>query len=201
MAKPDPSDRPLYARIWSPRPKSIKKFCFIECGSHSIASATKRLLERRKRRGAVDPIDQSLRRDQIFAVAAGHKVPAVHHRVSSRSQADWPVTARTCLRQAGVYVGRIKGENPADVPVLQPTKFVLVIILKTAKTLGYLFLERLAIYSWTVLARGKPSSGTTADDVRWSDPSSINSFPSRQTWYVVRFTKVMLCATVQVAAS
>jgi putative ABC transport system substrate-binding protein len=80
------------------------------------------------------------RRHQVIALASRHSLPAIS---ADRSFADsgglisYGVDARAVRRQAGIYAGRIlKGEKPADLAVQQPTKFELVINLKTAKTLG-----------------------------------------------------------------
>ena len=98
--------------------------------STSLADSTRRLN---------DP-SMTAMQEHIARLAARHALPTM---AGSRAIAvagvlmSYDASLLDSFRQAGVYVGRIlKGEKPADLPVMQPTKFELVINLKTAKALG-----------------------------------------------------------------
>ena len=119
-----------------------QRILLVQAGNESdFVSAFSTLVQQRA--GALVVIDDPLLQfhgDQIVALAGHHALPAIYFfrlDTVNGGMMSYGANIDDQYRQAGTYVGRIlKGEKPADLPVGQPTKFELVINLKTAKALG-----------------------------------------------------------------
>jgi putative ABC transport system substrate-binding protein len=117
---------------------------FLYAGTRAeIDTAFAELMQRRAQALMLTPTPTLLfqsRRVQLALLAARHRIPVMYAsrvNVEAGGLMSYAADRGYQARLVGAYTGRIlKGERPADLPVLQPTKFELVINLKTAKALG-----------------------------------------------------------------
>jgi putative ABC transport system substrate-binding protein len=96
-----------------------------------------------------------LQREQLVALASRHAVPAIYpfrEFAAAGGLISYGINNIAVLGQVGMYAGRIlKGEKPADLPVQQPTKFELVINLRTVQALGLTVPQSILVRAYEVI--------------------------------------------------
>jgi len=109
----------------------------------------------------------TVHRDAIVSAAARHRVPAVYPDEISTSHGElisYGIDPADVFRRCASYIDRIlKGENPGDLPVQNPTKFRLTISLKTARAIGLSVPPTLLALADAVTEMTICSGGATAD--------------------------------------
>jgi putative tryptophan/tyrosine transport system substrate-binding protein len=135
------TERLIRAAQEAARPTGVQ-FAILKASTESeIDSAFATLVQQPARAllVATDPYIDS-QRDRLVALAARNTVPAIYgfrEYVAAGGLISYGPSLMDVFRQQGIYTGKIlKGAKPADLPVVQPTTFELVINLKTAATLG-----------------------------------------------------------------